>query len=55
MNEMFTENELAEIKSEIPLGKIGMPEDIAKCVEWLIEDTYTTGQIISPNGGWIIT
>ena len=55
MNEMLTENELAEIKSEIPLGKIGMPEDIAKCVEWLIEDTYTTGQIISPNGGWIIT
>ena len=31
------------------------PSDIAKCVKWLIEDTYTTGQVISINGGWIIT
>ena len=29
--------------------------DIAKCVNWLIEDNYTTGQIISINGGWSIT
>ena len=28
--------------------------DISKGVEWLIEDQYTTGQIISINGGWII-
>ncbi len=28
--------------------------DIEKCIEWLIEDNYTTGQIISINGGWII-
>lgn len=43
-----------EIIKETPLGRIGMPEDIYKCVRWLIEDTFTTGQIISPNGGWII-
>lgn len=41
-----------EIKSEIPLGKIGKTSDIAKCVKWLIEDEYTTGQIIEINGGW---
>ena len=28
--------------------------DISKCVEWLIEDEYTTGQVISINGGWVI-
>ena len=28
--------------------------DIARCVEWLIEDEYTTGQVISINGGWLI-
>lgn len=55
MNSKFTKEELEEIKEEIPLGKIGDTTDVAKCVEWLIEDKYTTGQVISINGGWIIT
>lgn len=46
---------LQEIKQDIPLEKIGKAEDISKCIEWLIEDEYTTGQIISINGGWVIT
>lgn len=54
MNKGLSKEEIEEIKSQIPLGKIGKPEDIAKCVSWLIEDEYTTGQIISPNGGWVI-
>lgn len=54
MTNDYTEEELEEIKSKIPLEKIGKPEDIAKCVYWLVDDNYTTGQIISPNGGWII-
>ena len=41
-----------EVKSEIPLNRIGMPIDIARCVKWLVEDNYTTGQIIEVNGGW---
>ena len=44
-----------EIKEETPLEKIGKPEDIAKCIEWLVEDNFTTGQVISINGGWVIT
>ncbi len=43
-----------EIKSETPLNKIGKPIDIYRCVKWLIEDEFTTGQIISPNGGYVI-
>ena len=54
MNSHLTEQDKNEIKEEIPLNRIGNPEDIAKCVKWLIEDTYTTGQIISINGGWYI-
>lgn len=54
MNQDLSEKVLEEIKEETPLGKIGMPEDIAKCVKWLIEDEFTTGQIISINGGWVI-
>ena len=55
MNHKFLQEELEQIKEEIPLERIGQVEDIAKCVKWLIEDDYTTGQIISINGGWVIT
>ena len=55
MNKEFSEEVLEQIKEETPLERIGKPEDIAKCVEWLIEDNFTTGQIISINGGWFIT
>ena len=54
MNKELSQEELKEIKEEIPLEKIGKTIDIEKCIEWLIEDNYTTGQIISINGGWII-
>ena len=54
MNSNLSKEELDEIKNQIPLERIGKPEDIAKCVKWLIEDKYTTGQIISINGGWYI-
>jgi len=43
-----------QIKKATPLGKIGKSEDIYKCVKWLIEDEFTTGQVISPNGGFVI-
>ena len=54
MNKNLNEEEINQIKEEIPLEKIGKTQDIEKCIEWLIEDEYTTGQIISINGGWVI-
>ena len=54
MNNEYTETEKKEIMNTIPLEKIGQTIDRAKCVNWLIEDKYTTGQIISINGGWVI-
>ena len=54
MNRNLTNEELEQIKEQIPLNKIGKALDIAKCVKWLIENEYTTGQIISINGGWYI-
>lgn len=52
MNKEYTTEELEDIEKEIPLERIGKTESIAKCVSWLIEDDYTTGEIISINGGW---
>ena len=54
MNKNLTQEVIKDIEDEIPLEKIGKGLDIAKCVEWLIQDEYTTGQIISINGGWVI-
>ena len=54
MNSKFSEEEINNIHEEIPLEKIGEPEEITKCIEWLIKDNYTTGQVISINGGWNI-
>ena len=54
MNKIYSQEEIKNIKEEIPLERIGKTSDIAKCVNWLIEDEYTTGQVISINGGWVI-
>lgn len=54
MNKNLNKEDIEKIKEEIPLNRIGKTEDIAKCAKWLIEDDYTTGQIINVNGGWFI-
>jgi acetoacetyl-CoA reductase len=40
------------ILKKIPLARVGKPEEVARCVRYLIEDgDYITGQSISINGG----
>ena len=46
------ENVQAQIKSRIPMGRFGMPEEVAKAVLFLAADAdYVTGQQINVNGG----
>ena len=47
MNSALSKQEVQAIKEEIPLQKIGESKDIAKCIKWLIEDEYVTGQVIA--------
>lgn len=54
MNAFLTEDEKIELNKEIPLGRMGKPEEIASCAKFLIENEYVTGQVISINGGWNI-
>ena len=54
MNKCYSKEDVQGIISETPLEKIGHPSDISKCIKWLIEDQFTTGQIISINGGLVI-
>lgn len=52
----YTVEEFDAIRASIPLEKIGSTEDIANLAYFLAsnESNYITGQIISPNGGWVI-
>lgn len=53
----YTKDEIDEfIKRDIPMGRIGTPEEVADLVLFLASDSarYITGQVISPNGGTVI-
>ncbi|MDF9841316.1 MULTISPECIES: 3-oxoacyl-ACP reductase FabG [unclassified Paenibacillus] len=49
------EEDLRMLEEEIPAGRLASPEEVASLVYFLAlpESGYITGQVISPNGGWI--
>ncbi|MFV0351652.1 MAG: elongation factor P 5-aminopentanone reductase [Oscillospiraceae bacterium] len=44
------------LKEEIPLGRLGSPQEVAEVAVFLASDAakYITGQVIAPNGGFCI-
>ena len=52
----FSPEALEAFRMETPLERIGTPEDIAKTYLFLASSAadFITGQVISPNGGYII-
>lgn len=53
MTEAMTEAAQEKIKSEIPMASLGMPEDVAGAVAFLVSEDgrYITGQTLHVNGG----
>jgi 3-oxoacyl-[acyl-carrier protein] reductase len=53
--EMIQDFSIEFIKQMIPMGRVGLPEEVAKVVRFLCSDeaSYITGQVISVNGGMI--
>ena len=53
MLESVPEKVLDKIRSQIPVGRLGRPDEIARAVHFLIgdESSYITGQTLSVNGG----
>jgi 3-oxoacyl-[acyl-carrier protein] reductase len=53
--EMIQDFPAEMIKQIIPMGRVGLPEEVAKVVGFLCSDdaSYITGQVISVNGGMI--
>ncbi len=56
MNQTLGPQDFAALREEIPLGKIGTPQDVAAAVSYLCSEGagYVTGQILSVNGGMVI-
>ncbi len=56
MTQNLSEKIKEKLKEQIPLGCLGMPEDIANCVKFLVsnEASYITGQVIHVNGGMLM-
>ena len=54
MNSHYSTEDREEILEEIPEGRFGTPDDVAKTVVFLAGDDsgYITGQTISVDGGW---
>lgn len=54
MLESFSAEDLELVKEDIPMGRMGKPEEIANAVAFLLSEqaTYITGQILGVNGGW---
>ena len=53
MLETIPEKVLDRIRAQIPLGRLGRPEEVARVVQFLCADasSYITGQVWAVNGG----
>jgi len=49
----FPDETLKNIKKEIPLGRLGAPQEVASAVVWLLSDkaAYVTGAVLPVAGG----
>ncbi len=54
MNGHLSDDDKASLAEEIPAGRFGSPQEVAKLVKSLSGmNSYLTGQIITLDGGWI--
>ncbi len=52
MNSHLSEVEMEDLISQIPLGRLGTGEDVAKACLYLAENQYVTGEVLSVGGGF---
>ncbi|MDQ0198628.1 elongation factor P 5-aminopentanone reductase [Neobacillus ginsengisoli] len=54
MIDRFSVEDKERLNDEIPMGRLGHSEEIAKGVSFLLsaESSYITGQVLAINGGW---
>jgi NAD(P)-dependent dehydrogenase (short-subunit alcohol dehydrogenase family) len=52
-HQVLGDSGILELEKQIPVGRLGKPEEIAALVSWLAssENSYVSGQNISIDGG----
>jgi NAD(P)-dependent dehydrogenase (short-subunit alcohol dehydrogenase family) len=52
----FPPDKVASFGSDVPLKRVGQPEEVAPCYVFLASDdgSYMTGQVLHPNGGTVV-
>ena len=54
MNACFSEEEMNQLRQEIPADRLGSVREAAQMISQIIHaPAYLTGQIITMDGGWI--
>ena len=56
MTKVLEESVRSKLIEQIPLARLGQPEDVANCVSFLVSEnaSYITGQVINVNGGMLM-
>ena len=56
MTEVLSDRVKETVSTQIPMGKMGRPEDVAKLAAFLASDDagYITGQVINVDGGMVM-
>ena len=52
MVQVLGQDTLDMLAQEIPLGRLGKPEEIAQAVLYLADASYVTGQVLHVDGGF---
>ena len=52
MNSDLTSEEMEQLVGQIPIGRIGSPEDVARACVYLSDADYVTGEVLSVGGGF---
>lgn len=52
MMKCYSEAETAALCDEIPCGRLGKPEEVARAILSVAENKYVNGAVLDVNGGW---
>jgi 3-oxoacyl-[acyl-carrier protein] reductase len=56
MTAVLSEKQVTDMAAQIPLGRMGTAQDIARAVKFLVSDdaAYITGHVLDVNGGMLM-
>lgn len=53
MNSNVSKEDMDRFLTEVPMGRMGTPREVAECIYFLCNNGYVTGQVLGVDGGYI--